>query len=105
MPTTITYVVSGEATSPTDFYPNIAQPSAGKHQLSFPAVSVFLTTDNLNTLTETLVKYAFDNNTMPRLMADRIAFYSAAMADDRGYEEAAADSAYDQYVDDAAMGV
>lgn len=77
------------------------------HYIHFGGFGMFVDDQTLNELTLALVQRMYDTNTHPSAaLLDTLAHLTHVMADgDHGYAEAAADAAYDQYVDDAAMGV
>jgi len=73
--------------------------------LNIANAHIYMTDDTFAELAEALIRFAYNNNNLPQDTLDSIAYMVHVMADDRGYAEAAADSAYDQFVDDAALGI
>ncbi len=75
------------------------------HYLSMGGFGMFVDDATINDLALTIIQRMYDKNTnASRDTINTLAHLTSVMADDRGYEDAAADTLYDQYVDDAVIG-
>jgi hypothetical protein len=69
------------------------------------SISLFIDSAMRNALALALVQHMYDTDGADRDTLDTLAHLTMVMSDNSGYEAAAADTLYDQFVDDAITGV
>jgi hypothetical protein len=85
--------------------PVIKTSGTGDIHVYMGSISLFIDSAMRNALALALVQHMYDTDGADRDTLDTLAHLTMVMSDNSGYEAAAADTLYDQFVDDAITGV
>lgn len=85
--------------------PTIKNLDRGDIHVYMGSISLFIDSAMRNALALALVQHMYDTDGADRDTLDTLAHLTMVMSDNSGYEAAAADTLYDQFVDDAITGV